>query len=427
MYNYPAIKKNIEAIYEKITNARSTDDGLTVYADFYSKVIKSFENYDHYEKCFQIINSSFEKYLDKFLIFEKSRFKFFNQNKINICFYLPNIANSLAHIEFLHKILKDFNNENYVLYIATNKNLSKNISNHIKDLVNKKIIKEIIQVDLLSIVDIKRFSYEYKNFFDKFIIWALPLIIPVWTKIFSKKVIYVSLKFKYFSFSNLHNGIYFSTKNDNKKLKLKNTYWRGVVTELIDLNFEKHLKDFNKDNIKLITVNRIEKIRNELFLDTVCEILRKIPTAKFFYTGRSEDSYVKNYFKIINLDERVQFIGWVKPNEIINDYDIFLDVPYLSGIIAANFFLSGMPVVTYDETTSSYIDMVKNELYRKFKMKFTFKTKNEYVDYVVKLTSDKKFYDKIKNSQIDSKNLFIKNNINLSDNFFRVIHETNTI
>lgn len=427
MYNYLAIKNNIDAIYNKISITHLADHGLAVYADFYNKVIKSFENYDHYEKCFQIINPVFESYLDKFLIFDKNRFKVFNQNKKNICFYLPNVANSLAHIDFLHKTLNDFNKENYVLYIATNKNVSKEISNKIKDLVNKKIIKKIIQIDILSILDIKRFSYEYKNFFDKFIVWALPIIIPVWTKIFSKKVIYVSLKFKYCSFGSLQNGIYFSTKMDNKNLQLKNTNWSCVETELIDLDFKKHSKDFNSENIKLITVNRIEKIRNELFLDTVCEILKKIPTAKFYYTGQAEDYFIKNYFKTINLDERVKFIGWVKPNEIINDYDIFLDVPYLSGIIAANFFISGMPVVTYDETTSSYIDMIKNELYSKFKMKFTFKTKSEYINYVVKLTLDKEYFNKIRSNQIDSKNLFIKNNINLSENFFRIIHGTNSI
>lgn len=77
---------------------------------------------------------------------------------------MPNIANSLAHIDFLHNTLNEFHSSNYNLYIATNKNVSKIISNKIQDLINKKIIKEIIHIDILSIKDIKRFSYKYKNF-----------------------------------------------------------------------------------------------------------------------------------------------------------------------------------------------------------------------------------------------------------------------
>lgn len=427
MYDYSAIKKNVNDIYNQVIKSPNINDGLKIYFDFYSKVIKSYENYDHYEKCFDIINPIFERYLDKHLIFEENKFKFYNEDKINICFYLPNIANTLAHIEYLHTMLKEFDNKNYVLYIATNKNISESISNKVEDLLSRKIIKKIIQVNITSIEDIIKFSYEYRNFFNKFIVWALPLIIPLWTKIFSDRVIYVSLKFKYSSFSNLLNGIYFSTKKTKEIIQLKKTNWRHVETDLMDFNYDRHTKDLDKENVSLITVSRIEKIRNELFLDTVCEILEQTSSTKFYYTGKTDDPFVRNYFKINKLDNRVKFLGWVDPNKIINNYDIFLDAPYLSGTVAANFFISGMPVATFDETTSSYVDMNKNELYERFKMKFTFKTKREYVDYVIRLISDKKYFNKIRINQINSKDLFIKKDINLSQNFFRAINETNTI
>ena len=59
MFDYSAIKKNINEIYNQVIESPNPDDGIKVYTDFYSKVIKSFENYDHYEKCFGIINPFF--------------------------------------------------------------------------------------------------------------------------------------------------------------------------------------------------------------------------------------------------------------------------------------------------------------------------------------------------------------------------------
>lgn len=427
MFDYERISSDVNKIFNHINKNKLKDEGLETYSSFYASVIKSFENHEHYERSFEIINPIFERYLDNFLQFDKNKFKFFDQNKIKICFYLPNISNSLAHIDLLHKTLNDFNEENYDLYIATNKNFSNNISYKIKNLINRKIIKEIIHVDILSIKDIKKFSYRYKNFFERFIVWAVPLIIPLWIRVFSNKVIYVSLKFKYSSFINLSKGIYFSIDKNKEECQLKNTIWKKVETELIDLSFIEHSRNLNKNKVRFITVNRIEKIRNEFFLDTVCEILKKIPSANFSYTGRADDPLVRNYFRLNNFDDRAKFIGWVNPNEIINDYDIFLDVPYLSGIISANYFMSGMPVVSFEDTTSSYIDMIKNELYNQYKIKFTFKSKKDYVDYVIKLTTDKEYFNKIRRNQIDSKFLFKKNNINLSQNFFRAIDEKNTI
>jgi len=427
MYNYEKISANVRNIFNNIIKNNLENDGLKAYDGFYNNVIKLSEDQNHYEKCFKIINPLFNDYLDNFLKLDAEKFNSEPNNKKKIiCFYFPNIINSLAHIEFFNKIFRLFNDDSYELWIASNLSIPSPISKFIQELIDKKIIKELIHVDILSLTNVKLFTYKYKNYFDKFVVWGLPLIIPLWTRLFFEKVFYVTTKFEYGSFPGLDNAISFQSKKDFKTTKIINkTCWHRLPPFFPYHQYNEHYKIYDNKLIKLISVNRPEKINDPIFLNALKKILMFNENVKFYYCGRTQNKQLNDFFISNKLISRIVFLGWIDPKDVIGDYDIFLDSPSLSGILSANYFIAGIPVVSYN-TSLSYIVLNNKELQKKLNHNFIFDD-IEYVKYTNRLIRDKNYLKKISSVQKKSKDIFIRNNELIIKIFIETLYEANTI
>ena len=111
--------------------------------------------------------------------------------------------------------------------------------------------------------------------------------------------------------------------------------------------------------------------------------------------------------------------------KITNQFDIFLDTPHLSGLVALNAFVYGIPVVSF-KNSNSYINIYSNELEVAFNHSFVSPTPEDYIQYVWDLCHKNDFYEKVREYQIQSKNIFKENQTkNINRVFFNTLNKIN--
>jgi glycosyltransferase involved in cell wall biosynthesis len=382
---------NISATLEKQLNNQDYDLFINSVLNFYTKEIKSNEDPVHYENCFNEINPYLEKYGR---IVKNQLPKIKKNNRIRICYILPNLDSDLAHIEVLYSILKNHTNlSNIEIYIAGQSSSPTGCQN-----------KLITKLSLENNIKIINFSHTHKgliNFFKLFIeekfsqliILSIPILLPLFIRALgSDYVTWHTLKFALNCFENLKNGIcgYSSIPEIPS-----NTKWyknNSVLNEPYKWNYE-----FQETNvIKFISINREEKIKNITFLEAIKKILIAIPKSTFDWTGRNNDDFINSYFEEAGLINRVKFIGWVDPLSILKNYDIFLDTPNLSGIVAASAFSAGMPVIFFRNSRSwvtAYSEKLNVKIYESNLKNFTIadvlsNDVNEFVINTEKIAND---------------------------------------
>jgi hypothetical protein len=69
---------------------------------------------------------------------------------------------------------------------------------------------------------------------------------------------------------------------------------------------------------------------------------------------------VTDFFRDQGLSSRVKFLGWVDPRAALPHFDIFLDTPHLSGLVAAKAFLAGMPTVSLSGATGQLSSLAQH-------------------------------------------------------------------
>lgn len=420
--HYSKLKNIAQMHFKKLIDSEDKDLGLSSYYGFYNEFIKTIEHKSHYEKCFEILDKEFINFCTIFfknILINKNK-KVDNETELKkIFFIVPNLANSLAHITFLKDLFFSFNKYKGIQFFL--------VSNTDDDKI--KAFKEnyfpeneliFLKYNFKKYDDIVYFYQNYNSSDSRYVVWALPLLIPLWVMLFDTRVCYASLKFKYECFHMLKKGIQFNNQITESSL-LGNTRWINLPLKLPDLNFPLHKKPLNRNNIKFLSVNRSEKINNPFFLETIKSLLIKYPNSTFSFSGKELNTNIDNFFKINNINHRSNFLGWVDPKSITNEYDIFIDAPYLSGVVSANYFVCGMPVITYASAESSYINCSHDKLIKKFKIKFTFSNMDESLNYIDKIVKDDFFRKYIKDCQLKSKEILMENKI-LGDRFIKAVN-----
>jgi hypothetical protein len=347
---------NISVILEKQLNNHEYDQFIYSVINFYIKEIKSNEDSLHYENCFNEINPYLEKYGR---IVKNQLPKIKKNNKIKICYVLPSLDTDLAHIEVLFSILKNYTNRsNIEIYIAGESSSPYGChSKLITQLAFEKNIKIInFSHTHKGLADFLKLIIEEK--FSQLIIVSVPILLPFFiTVLGANYVTWHTLKFTLNCFKNLKNGICGYKVNQNIS---SHTQWHinnSVLNEKYKWNYE-----FKENNIiKFISINREEKIKNTIFLEVVKNLLIAIPNSTFDWTGRNNDEFINSYFLKAGLIDRVNFIGWVDPLITLKNYDIFLDTPNLSGLIAASSFAAGMPTIFF-KNSRNWIEAYEDEL-----------------------------------------------------------------
>ncbi len=372
-----------------------------------AKLVKIFDNKNHYNKCLKIFDDILED------AFKKNVFNSVTPKKYNnkIAFYIINLSNILAHVEYFLNFLENIDQEKFskchvdIFTITPIEKVNKKVKNLCK-ILNINIFsfnKTDLYASYQSIINFYS-ENEYKNLIFLSTVNGMSFL----SKSLPGNVSWLSLKHLSDSFKSLKH-IY--SLDEVKKLDLsKNTkiFYHKIY---IDLKVQLINCNFKYKNIKFYTINREEKIIDGKFLNSVKEILKKFPESTFSWTGKKENMYIKNFFKEHNLNKRVFFIGWIDIDRFgFHHGDIFLDTENLSGVVAIKCFASGIPTIFFNKSTfwlNLYKEDIKKEIVNSL-------IEQEIInDWYKNLEDSENSYLNITSKLVTNKNYF-KNYVNLS-------------
>lgn len=382
------IKSEIAFSLNKIIKSNDYDNLLNFFNEFYNFFVKSTESYENYMECFDFIEPFAQKYGD-YLKHQLPPY-ISNSKKPNnkICYFFPNIDNDLAHIELFYNMFKEHDNKSDLKIFVASFSCIKYKSKYIKELeLKKKIFIIPIEFNTNGLISFLNKFISYN--FSQLIIVSIPAILPVFVRALTpKKVTWLSMKFELHCFSELINRIsYQSSIGDTyKHEKIK---WYRNIPALLNHNIQ-YSGPRNTNSIKFLTINREEKIRSLEFLESVAQILLNTKNSSFSWTGRIEDPVITKFFKNKKLEDRVHFIGWVDPYLLINDYDIFLDVPKLSGYIPSQYFAAGLPLIAF-KNSNSWIEFFEKEFQDNSSFKseeFIAQNNLQYINLAIELANN---------------------------------------
>ncbi|MBO6195815.1 MAG: glycosyltransferase [Bacilli bacterium] len=194
-------------------------------------------------------------------------------------------------------------------------------------------------------------------------------------------------------------NLFVNKYNVNKKINIIGT---GIdIDKFKKENYKK--EDINKlrkkYNIKendfvIGSVSRIAKEKSiDRIINTFPEVLKKIPTAKLLIVGDGPDKEDLMKLAVENkIKENVIFTGKVELEKIGIYYQLMnlfvtFSITETQGLTVIEAMASGLPVLAIKD--DSFIDSIKHN-----KNGFLFNKDEEYLDYVYKLYSDKKLYEK---------------------------------
>jgi hypothetical protein len=125
---------------------------------------------------------------------------------------------------------------------------------------------------------------------------------------------------------------------------------RWLQLSVLDTNLPASAFDARREAdgyVNFGSISRIEKIRQEGFLDFVLGVLESNEQLRFLYTGRSgEDELLP---LALRDHPRAKFLGWVDPADSIRQFDIYLEpFPWGGGDMTILALSSGIPYLTLD-------------------------------------------------------------------------------
>lgn len=369
----------------------------------YSEYVKKVEEKDHYEKCFRDIEKMSVRY-GEVLKIEAEKYDGSASNAV--CYFLPSLDNDLAHIEILSGILAQHKPTDFRISVAGYSSKTDGCGSEFL-----KALKRSGQIDLIPLQQTHTSLVNFITWLNHhsvahLIVMSAPTLIPAFvTALGKQRVTWFSSKFELECFPSLINRLS-CCGHEYHVQQIGNSIWHRMPAALERSKIPEFSRRIMVGGLcRLVSINREEKLKNPIFLEAVAGILRKNKKAIFFWTGRIEDPTIKSYFNDQSLDDRCHYIGWVKPTDVLNKFDIFLDTPSLSGSVAAAAFTAGMPLVTF-RNSQSWIEFfepklrptIGNEKYS-YEFPLIANCSNEYIDIATSLINDQNFYDRTSDYQ----------------------------
>jgi hypothetical protein len=411
---------------EKALNAKNFDSFLKLEAFGYSNLVKKFESKSHYERCFKI----FDQLLDSF--FQKNFFKkrIVKTKKNKIAFFIHNLSSTMAHIDLFCDFIKSLDKENFRKYKIDIFSIGKqSVSQKLKNIFIDRNINVYSFEDSNAYQAFEKLinfyiSGEYRNL----IFLSVPNYLSYLSKCLPGNVSWWVMKFPSNSYLDLkHKYVPFSFK-DNLKIEDNNTFFYKNLSNFNNIKLENCI--FSKKKIKFYSINREEKIRNDHYLNCVKSILNKFKNSSYSWTGKVQDDYITNFFKVNNLNDRVFYLGWIDVDKRgLKHGDIFLDTPNLSGLISAQTFASGIPTVFF-VNSNFYLNYYKNELKKNNFNNLIYKeiiddwysdlrsSEERYINIVNKLTSNENYHENYIKLSRDLTKKYLSSPNEVADNLF---------
>jgi hypothetical protein len=399
-----ALHENVVAAcveMEKTLKSRMYSRFLELEVKFYNDIVKIEETKAHYEYCFNELDRIGKLYGDVLqLSMARLQKKSYiaddeEEENVNIMYLLPNLDNDLAHIEFLSQLLAPHNPAGKVkITIAGYRKRPGAIqSRYISRLANDGILTVALFEDSHS-GRLSLLEFFLRNKYSQLIIYSIPFQLSAWCRVLGKnRVVWASTKFHLNCFDELYNRIAWGLGGIEEEPS-NGSVWKlsaaAPPTESI-MDFSPDLRP----RTRLVTVNREEKIATPVFLNAVAEILKARPSTTFGWTGRRETSMVTDFFRDKGLSSRVKFLGWVDPRAALPHFDIFLDTPHLSGLVAAKAFLAGMPTVSLSGATGQLSSLAQHLGYGRSAAKESLLAQgmDDYIETVINLIDSEENYN----------------------------------
>jgi hypothetical protein len=322
---------------------------------FYSLFIKTHERIEHYEREFSALDLIVSRYgeicrstlagLPKTVVGGGAAGR-------SICYYLPSLDNDLAHIDLLHAMLSHHQpNSGIRLFIA----------GPVEDdrLVKSRLLRDLSDKGLITIVPIgagHRGMINFLKWFTKnqmslLVVYSIPLLLSAFVEALGPdSVAWVPTKFRLNCFRRLKHRVHFGV-NATGLSSSDGSGWLLSPNAIRPTDVPDYQLRSGK-RVRLVSINREEKIEDPIFLSSITQVLRLLPQADFFWTGRVESERVNGYFENAGVLNQTKFIGWVDPASVLAHFDVFADTHGLSGSVSARAFASGLPTVCFRHSGS---------------------------------------------------------------------------
>jgi hypothetical protein len=397
-------RKHILRLMEDALSSHDYDKFIQYEMFHYSEYIKKTEEKKHYEECLSDVEKMSERYGN---VLKQKAAKYDGDSCNAICYFLPSIDNDLAHVEILSRILAQHKPSDFRILVA-------GYSSKI-DGCSSKFLTELEQSGQIDLIPLKQTHASLVSFITwlnhykvaHLIVMSVPTLIPAFVAALgSDRVTWFSSKFELECFPSLANRIS-CCGHEYQVEKIGNSTWHRMPAALDPAK----IPEFKKRKVidgscRLVSINREEKIKSPDFLRSVSSILQKNTKAKFFWTGRTEDTTIKSYFDNQGVGNRCHHIGWVNPVEALNEFDIFLDTPSLSGSVAATAFTAGIPLVTF-RNSQSWIEFYEPKFHQNignkesstYSLPLIANSSDEYIKMATSLITDTNLYDTVSEYQ----------------------------
>ena len=168
-------------------------------------------------------------------------------------------------------------------------------------------------------------------------------------------------------------------------------------------DIEKLKEKYNLKN--KFVIGSISRMGKEKSVDKLIiafnKVLEKIPNSVLFLVGDGPDmDELKAIVKKLDIEEKVIFVGKVPIEEVQIYYqlmDLFttFSVTETQGLTVLEAIASSIPVLAIND--DSFIDAIKNDVNG-----YLFKDEKEFINYVIKIHSDKSLYNKLKKGALDT-------------------------
>ncbi len=337
--------------------AGETELALRLEAWAYSVLVKQFERPEHYDACFEAMEGPLHR------LGERAAGSRHNMEATRgrILFFFHNLGTSLAHVQLLCDLL--------VAYLSSRPAAGRDIGiigasihgradSRIEQLCTDYAVHLSVLPMAIGMTAMFQAAEEEmeRNRFGQLVVVSLPTGLSYASGRFGpERLGWLTMKFQGRAFRSLRLRYSF-TAGKRKAIN------KGGVTFLAapplmhppaQLQTSPRpsapLQAARRFRTVLYTVNREEKIRDEVYLRVVCDLLERFSDACFVWTGRKPSAPIVEAFEDRGLVGRQFFAGWVNPDDLIGAGDVFLDTPHLSGTVAARAMVLGRPVVVWSE------------------------------------------------------------------------------
>lgn len=319
----------------------------------YGKLIRRFEYPAHYEACFDVLDEAMHT-LGMRLRAERQPAA---GRRNGLLFYLHNASSTAAHIPLFCDILG--------AYLAANPEVRGSdfgVCGFAEKDGHAPRLQELAAKHGVRLLAARASQFKclmgaaervYRGEFERLVVVAVPLGLSFLSGLLpSSRLGWLTMKFELDCFANLeHRASIISslTKDASRPRKrwLQAPPFIDSRTPLRSSGLPNPvLSRARRHPVLFYTINRAEKIRHPDYLACVAEVLERMPDAGFAWTGREPLGEIVEFFRDRGLAERTHFVGWVPPDDLIVQGDVFLDTPTLSGTVAARAIASGKAVVT---------------------------------------------------------------------------------